>query len=655
MKTLNNVFLFLLMICFSLLIACKDEMEIAQITVPEEKPKEEIPDEDFVCDLRPLHIEGRFLKDADGKTITLHGTVMGSNPYFAQNAYENYDVEGCIKHNKKQLEGVLKAGWEFNFLRLIVDAQWFTKPDFVSTEQTKYDFLSEDYFKTYMGKLFVPLIEYTNNKGLYVVIAPPSGPRETIAVGDDFHQYIIKMWDLFSKHPKIRNNPGVMFELFNEPVNIKNADGSRSGNGSQEFYDQLTVFCQAIVDKIRANQCNNIVWVPGLGYQSQYAGYATNPVKGVNIGYAVHVYPGWYGSDGEEASPELGGTWGGGYQAFQRGWDEQVGPAAKIAPIMITEMDWAPSKYNSSWGKSYTGVAGKWGFGANFKYITDREGNVSWLLYTGTHLLLDFKDIPGEEGNYTFLNDPEACPWPVYHWLKEYADSDISKTELIGLEVANTSKLIEMSIHSDLYVAIKAIYKDGKSKMVSDDLQFSSSNNNIATVSETGKITANNFGEAEITVLYSSGDITKKLILIVKVLGPFALTESTFNPVLFGNQGPGVFNETTKMLTFGESGKESFSGWHYDKGLDLSGYSKIRVELESAPTESSVAFRLIPENTLYTMNHIEYKFNGNSTIEIDLHNMISMTNKLISPECLYYIFFFTKKPTKIVIKSIELI
>lgn len=75
-------------------------MIVKQPPTPEETPEEEIPEESFVCDLKPLHVEGRYLKDADGNQINLHGTVMGSNPYFAQNAYENYDVDGCIRHNK---------------------------------------------------------------------------------------------------------------------------------------------------------------------------------------------------------------------------------------------------------------------------------------------------------------------------------------------------------------------------------------------------------------------------------------------------------------------------------------------------------------------------------------------------------------------------
>ena len=57
-------------------------------------------------------------------------------------------------------------------------------------------------------------------------------------------------------------------------------------------------------------------------------------------------------------------------------------------------MDWAPARYDASWGKAITGTLGGPGFGANFKYIVDNAGNVSWLLFTSPHLLADFKDVP---------------------------------------------------------------------------------------------------------------------------------------------------------------------------------------------------------------------------------------------------------------------
>ncbi len=96
-------------------------------------------------------------------------------------------------------------------------------------------------------------------------------------------------------------------------------------------------------------------------------------------------------------------------------------PVANIAPICVTEMDWAPAKYNSSWGKDSTGVAGGAGFGANFKKITDESKNVSWLLFTGAELLAKYTGIPPAAGDtFTFLNDPQACPTPIYSWYNEY-------------------------------------------------------------------------------------------------------------------------------------------------------------------------------------------------------------------------------------------
>ena len=131
-------------------------------------------------------------------------------------------------------------------------------------------------------------------------------------------------------------------------------------------FEQLSIYFQEIVDTMRAQGCHNILWIPGLGFQSKYAGYATYPIKGENIGYAVHIYPGWFGS-------------GHGYEAFARGWQQDVQPVADFAPIMITEMDWADKKYNASWGKALTGVAGDENFGANFKKITDDAGNVIYV------------------------------------------------------------------------------------------------------------------------------------------------------------------------------------------------------------------------------------------------------------------------------------
>lgn len=356
----------------------------------------------------PLHVEGRYLKDPHGNIVNLHGYAQTFSPWFNERGskWNNYDVNGCLAYNKGIIDKVLAAGWKMNFVRMHMDPYWSSTPGCEGRYEGEECF-NETRFIKYLDEVFTPMAEYAVSKGLYVIFRPPGVCPEKIEVGGVYHKYLLKVWGIVSKHPKLKNHPNMMFELANEPIDILGPDGT-DGSNSQGHFERLKTYFQAIVDTIRAN-ADNILWVPGLGYQSQYAGYAANPIEGDNIGYAVHVYPGWFNS-------------GQGYEPFQRGWDKQVKPVADFAPVVVTEMDWAPEKYNSSWGKDVTGTAGGDGFGANFKKIVDDAGNVSWLLFTEPHLLAGFTgNHPAVDEEFSFLNDPEACPWPVYHWYQDYA------------------------------------------------------------------------------------------------------------------------------------------------------------------------------------------------------------------------------------------
>ncbi|MDR0822797.1 MAG: glycoside hydrolase family 5 protein, partial [Endomicrobium sp.] len=261
-----------------------------------------------------------------------------------------------------------KAGWKVNFIRLHMDPYWSNQPGVSTTGENDISAFDFTRFKLYLDKVFIPMAEYAVSKGLYVVFRPPGVCPHEIAVGDAYQQYLIKVWTYVAQHSKLKNHPNMMFELANEPVNIQGPDGD-FGADTQGHYNKLKEYFQAIVDAMRAEGCDNILWVPGLGYQGLYKGLAVNPIEGQNIGYAVHLYPGWLGSDGENGD---GGYSQGGYEPFQRGWIENVVHVAAFAPIIITEMDWAPSKYNASWGKAQTGTLYGPGFGANMKHIVDQ-------------------------------------------------------------------------------------------------------------------------------------------------------------------------------------------------------------------------------------------------------------------------------------------
>ena len=279
-------------------------------------------DEPGIDDNAPLELNvvGRYLKDADGNIVNLHGFGQTYSPFFNNNAWNNYDVEGCLRHNKSMIDQVLAAGWEMNFVRMHMDPYWSDDPNQESVRYEGHERFSETRFRKYLDEVFVPMVEYANSKGLYVVMRPPGVSPEQIAVYDSYQKFLLLVWDIVSSHKKIRNNGKVMFELANEPIHIKGPDGTFAGSGDAHFKN-AQIYFQAIIDKIRENGARNIIWVPGLGYQSQYAGYATHRFTGENIGFAIHVYPGWYNSDAEEDPKENieGSIVGGGYEGFQRG------------------------------------------------------------------------------------------------------------------------------------------------------------------------------------------------------------------------------------------------------------------------------------------------------------------------------------------------
>lgn len=645
---MNRIFCWSLVACLLLCIpSCSDGAKDEPV-VPEtpDVPDNQEPDEPEVKPSLQLKVVGRYLKDEEGNIVNLHGFGQTFSPFFNENAWNNYDVAECLRYNMRLIDAIIAAGWRMDFVRMHMDPYWSDDPHLPSVRYEGHERFSEIRFSTYLDKVFVPMAEYAISKGLYVVMRPPGVSPEKISVGDDYQQFLIKVWDMVSNHEKLKNNGYVMFELANEPIHILGPDGTYAGSGDGHFKYMKTYF-QEIVDVIRANDCRNIIWVPGLSYQSNYAGYANHPIEGENIGYAIHVYPGWYGSDAEQPSAELGGVMGGGYEGFQRGWDAQIKPVADFAPVMVTEMDWAPSKYDSSWGKSITGVVGGTGFGANFKYIADNTGNVSWMLFTSPHLLAQFKDVPGSFGTYTFLNDPEACPWPVYHWFKEYAGEAPDEGELTDIELMDVDMEIEIRMGDSKNLIVSAIYADGSSNVVTSDAVMTISDTSVASVEGLGKLVAKKEGKTELKVAYtSSAGVTKELVLPVEVITPFPLTNAMFDPSIWEQ---GSFDEATHTLITGQYG---FGGWQYSEGLDLSAYSTLTVELGN-DNDSMVSFRLFDKNNYWSQPAM-YDFGSSRKIVVDLKNMKDENGEAISPSHLYIVGFWSLGFKPIIIERITL-
>ncbi|MBZ9631698.1 glycoside hydrolase family 5 protein [Salegentibacter sp. LM13S] len=360
-----------------------------------------------------LNVEGRYLKNTCGEKVLLHGVAMTPNPWFngghvGEWRWNNYDVEGALDYNKSVMDKLTNKdedGWYLNMVRLHIDPYWSNNPGAEVDGENDISEFNFDRFVEGVNEVILPLVEHAKSRGMYVILRPPGVCPERINVDDEYHEYLKTVWGYLSKHEDLKNSEHVMFELANEPIHILGTNGEW-GSNTQPHFDKLKLFFQPLVDMIRNNGFENVIWIPGSGYQSHYKGYANNPIEGDNIGYSVHIYPGYWGEDNNDPV------------TFRSNWAENIKPVADIAPVAITEIDWAPEGYNA-WGEGgVTGEAGVWGFGANFKTLADESGNVSWNLLAPENLI----DKGDSEGDIAYDNDPEACANPVHKWFGEYAE-----------------------------------------------------------------------------------------------------------------------------------------------------------------------------------------------------------------------------------------
>lgn len=529
-----------------------------------------------------LHIEGRYLMDENGNKVLLHGFGQTYSPWFNEQGtqWTNYNVNQCLYYNKTKINQLLQKGWKVNWIRIHMDPYWSNTPGVSTTGENDISAFDMERFKTYFAKVFLPMAKYAESKGIYVVMRPPGVCPKDITPGDAYQKYLIQVWSYVAEQMVAQGNTTFMFELANEPINV---------NGS------ITKFFQDVVNAIRAKGCNNILWVPGSGYQSNYTAYATNPIKGNNVGYAVHAYPGWYGSDAEQESAEAtGDIAGGGYKGFLNGWYDRVMCVAKFAPILVTEMDWAPKTYGSSWGKATTGTRCDRGFGANFKYMCDLTGNVSWMLFTGPELMAKYSNTTND-GN-TFLTDPEACPRPIYRWFNDYAaewpaDRTDESKKLVSIELGCNDNITALT-GGIATIPVDAIYADGHRACVTATAQYTFSNPDIVKMDGSIiKMLSDGTTDINITVTDEFG--TSKTAQVTLTATAFPLTNEDFDANIFMS---GTFDETTGTLITGQYG---FGGWKYSGGLDISNWKYIVVELYEKQN-ASASFRLFDENNYWS-------------------------------------------------------
>ena len=377
-------------------------------------------------DLPPLHVSGNQLVNEQGKAVTLHGVMDTPNRYFNgwrwqewKAGYNDEDVQPCLDYFEKLFTAISdrSQGCYCTVFRLHLDPCWTNDPNKTLVGEGGEHNISQfsaQRLVRYWKSLYSKLMEKALAHGLYVILRPPGVCPKDIKVGDDYQSYLKTVWGTVTQANVLKEHSGhVSIELANEPVHVYAADGSSSKSALRDFF-------QPVIDVIRDNGFNGVIWVPGAGYQSQYADYAQYPINDVNFGYAVHVYPGWYGASDKSYN----------HDAFISQFHVQV-PVVDTNPIMVTEIDWSPEnpdgegKYNE-WGEWVKPNYGTWGtastskWGNAWKAVHDHYGNIGMTL-TSTDDLIDIDKYleshivqPAFEGVY------EACGEACFAWYKEY-------------------------------------------------------------------------------------------------------------------------------------------------------------------------------------------------------------------------------------------
>ena len=383
-------------------------------------------------DLPALHVEGKNLVDANGKTVVLHGVMDTPNRYFNGNrwgtgGYNVSDITPCLEYFEKMFTAITdkNQGAYCTVFRLHMDPCWTNYNAPAGTGENNIQYFNETRYKTFLSKLYVKLVEKALAHRLYVIVRPPGVCPQTIKVGDEYQAYLKKVWKLFASNATIQKNAGqVSIELANEPVNVLLANGSQSDKALHDFF-------QPVVDEIRATGFKGIIWVPGSGYQSNYVGYSKYPITDTedNFSYAVHVYSGWYGNMTDNNCN---------HDTFIKNFKAQV-PMVTTKPIMVTEIDWSPEDpdkaseghYNewNQWvvpnlGSWATGSTSKWGLA--WKAVHDYYGNIGMTIthpqeyYDIDEYLKSGKVQPGFQNAKKHNLFEECCGDACFKWYKEW-------------------------------------------------------------------------------------------------------------------------------------------------------------------------------------------------------------------------------------------
>ncbi len=226
--------------------------------------------------LSPISVQNGLLKDVNGNLVKLHGVSDSPTPALngARWAEEATDanITRCTNYFTKLFSAVSRSdeGGSCNAFRLCLETAWAEDASLTEVEPA-YKRFSATRMKNNTTKLYWKMIQTALKRGLYIVLSAPNDAPSTNEAGDDYHQYLMSMWDVLTKNDSILKYSGqISIEL------VSPTAGTDSKVATEDYIKPL-------VDKVRANGFGGVLWVPAVGE----ADYVTAMGKCPNIAYST--------------------------------------------------------------------------------------------------------------------------------------------------------------------------------------------------------------------------------------------------------------------------------------------------------------------------------------------------------------------------------
>jgi hypothetical protein len=236
--------------------------------------------------LPQLHVVGNKIVNRRGKTVVLAGVNCASLEW-------SVDGEGHILDTVN----VAAKEWKANIVRVpLSEDRWFGKTDEQKDDGAGY------------RALVRKVVDEANGDGCYVLLDLHWNDADEWGKNIGQHKMPDQNSLLFWKDcaGQYKNNPGVLFDLYNEPHDVSwdiwlkggdvsetNGSGARQGRFVPVNYK--TPGMQAMLDQIRATGARNMVVCGGLDWAYDLSGflkgYQLKDAKGYGVIYACHNYP----------------------------------------------------------------------------------------------------------------------------------------------------------------------------------------------------------------------------------------------------------------------------------------------------------------------------------------------------------------------------